>query len=78
MSEEPVDPKRLTRLDEGVEPGVWRYARAERATVVIDAADYFAAMQAAMLKARHRIFLVGWDFDTRIHLADGRRWWQRS
>jgi len=78
VSEEPVDPKRVTRLDKGVEPGVWRYARAERATVIIDAADYFAAMQAAMLKARYRIFLVGWDFDTRIHLADGRRWWQRA
>ena len=78
MSEEPVDPKRVTRLDKGVEPGVWRYARAKRATVIIDAADYFAAMQAAMLKARYRIFLVGWDFDTRIHLADGRRWWQRA
>ena len=23
------------------------------------------------------IFLIGWDFDTRIHLSDGRRWWQR-
>ncbi|MDP4539437.1 phospholipase D-like domain-containing protein [Qipengyuania sp. DY56-A-20] len=78
MSEEPVDPTRVTRLDEGVEPGVWRYARAERAELMIDAADYFAAMQTAMLKARHRIFLVGWDFDTRIHLAAGRRWWQRT
>ncbi len=78
MSEEPVDPKNVSRLGERVEPGVWRYARAERATVIIDAADYFAAMQAAMLKARFRIFLVGWDFDTRIHLAEGRRWWQRA
>ncbi|RXZ66680.1 phospholipase [Pelagerythrobacter rhizovicinus] len=34
-------------------------------------------MQRAMLNAQHRIFLVGWDFDTRIHLAMGRRWFQR-
>ena len=74
----PPDPERVSRLDDGESPSVWRYAKVERASVLIDAADYFAAMQAAMLKARHRIFLIGWDFDTRIHLADGRRWWQRS
>ena len=72
------DPSRVTRLDEGVEPGVWRYERVKRAAVIIDAADYFAAMQAAMLEAKHRIFLIGWDFDTRIHLAEGRSWWQRG
>ncbi|MXO60073.1 phospholipase [Altererythrobacter salegens] len=35
-------------------------------------------MQQAMLKARRRIMLIGWDFDTRIHLGRGRRWWQRA
>lgn len=59
------------------EDGVWRYARAEKASVIIDAADYFALMQDAMLAAKKRIFLIGWDFDTRIHLTHGRRWWQR-
>lgn len=57
--------------------GVWRYAHADRASVVIDAADYFEHMQNAMLSAKHRVFLIGWDFDTRIHLTRGRRWWQR-
>lgn len=56
---------------------VWRYAQAERASVIIDAADYFLHMQEAMLAARRRIFLIGWDFDTRIHLTHGRRGWQR-
>ncbi len=59
------------------ESGIWRFARAERASVVVDAADYFLHMQDAMLAARKRIFLIGWDFDTRIHLTHGRRWWQR-
>ena len=63
--------------DNSVEPGVWRYARATRARVIVDAADYFALMQQAMGKAQRRIHLIGWDFDTRIHLAKGRRWWQR-
>jgi phosphatidylserine/phosphatidylglycerophosphate/cardiolipin synthase-like enzyme len=64
--------------DSSVEPGVWRYAKADRASVIVDAADYFALMQQAMLKARSRILLIGWDFDTRIHLAVGRRWWQKG
>ena len=63
--------------NEPVEPGVWRFARVERASVIVDAEDYFALMQRAMLKARHRVMLVGWDFDTRIHLAVGRRWFSR-
>src|SRR5688500_18067668 len=35
-------------------------------------------MQQAMLKARQRILLIGWDVDTRIHLTHGRRWWQKG
>lgn len=61
--------------DTGVSPSVWRFARATRAHVVIDAADYFDLMQEAMLRARQRIMLIGWDFDTRIKLGEGRRWW---
>jgi len=64
--------------DRSVEPGVWRYARASRATLVVDGADYFAHMQDAMVLARQRIFMIGWDFDTRIHLCFGRRWWQKG
>ncbi len=60
---------------DGDDPTVWRYARASRAHVVIDAAAYFALMHEAMLRAQQRIFLVGWDFDSRIRLAAGRRWW---
>ena len=64
--------------DRSVEPGVWRYAKARRARVIVDAADYFDLMQQAMLKARQRVLLIGWDFDTRIHLSQGRRWWQKG
>ena len=41
-------------------------ARAERLACIIDAADYFRHAKVAMLAARHRIMLIGWDFDTRI------------
>ena len=54
---------------------VWRFARASRAHVVIDAADYYALMQQAMLGARQRIQMIGWDFDTRMRLGDGRKFW---
>lgn len=62
-------------LDKPVEPGVWRYALATRAHVVIDGGPYFDLMKDAMLQAQQRILLIGWDFDTRIHLGRGRRWW---
>lgn len=67
-----------TGIDKSVDAAVWRYAAARRARVVIDAEDYFDYMQQAMLKARQRILLIGWDFDTRIHLSSGRRWWQKG
>ena len=54
---------------------VWRYSMASRAHVVIDAADYFEIIRDVMCEARQRIFLIGWDFDTRILLSSGRRWW---
>lgn len=53
----------------------WRVERAERASVVVDAADYYHLIHEAMDKARQRILILGWDFDTRICLEqkDGKR-----
>ena len=44
----------------------WRVERANRFALIVDAADYFRVAKAAMLRAQHRIMLIGWDFDTRI------------
>lgn len=60
-----------------LQPGrnCWRIARADRAVVIVDAADYYHVAREAMLKARHNILLIGWDFDTRITLersAEGK------
>ena len=49
----------------------WRVERAERLAVIVDAEDYFRVAKEAMLKARHSILLVGWDFDTRICFEPG-------
>jgi phosphatidylserine/phosphatidylglycerophosphate/cardiolipin synthase-like enzyme len=40
-------------------------------SVIVDAEDYFRFARAAMLKARKRIMLIGWDFDARIELIRG-------
>lgn len=58
--------------DRVIRPGhnAWRVEQADRATVIIDAEDYFRAVRDAMLKAKHQILLIGWDFDARIRLAD--------
>ena len=48
----------------------WRTEEAERFSFIVDAADYFIAARKAMLKARHSIYLIGWDFDARIQLGD--------
>lgn len=47
----------------------WRIARADKASVIVDAADYYRIIGAAMAAAEKRIFIVGWDFDTRIALS---------
>ncbi len=50
----------------------WRISRADRLSVIVDAADFFRLARQAMLKARESILLIGWDFDTRIDLVPGK------
>jgi phosphatidylserine/phosphatidylglycerophosphate/cardiolipin synthase-like enzyme len=47
----------------------WRIARAEKAAVIVDAADYYRIVAGVMEAAEKRIFIAGWDFDTRIALS---------
>ncbi|HEU0310310.1 MAG TPA: phospholipase D-like domain-containing protein [Sphingomicrobium sp.] len=49
----------------------WRISRADIATVIVDAADYFHFIGLAMSRAERRILIVGWEFDTRIALDPG-------
>lgn len=51
----------------------WRVQCADQLGVIVDAADYFRHVKAAMLRARHRIMLVGWDFDTRTTFERGAK-----
>jgi phosphatidylserine/phosphatidylglycerophosphate/cardiolipin synthase-like enzyme len=57
-------------LDPIVVPGsnCWLIARADKASVIIDAADYYHHVHEAMTRAEKRILIIGWDFDVRIKL----------
>jgi phosphatidylserine/phosphatidylglycerophosphate/cardiolipin synthase-like enzyme len=50
----------------------WRIRQADRASVIVDADSFFRHGRSAMLKARRSIFMIGWDFDTRIDLVPGK------
>jgi phosphatidylserine/phosphatidylglycerophosphate/cardiolipin synthase-like enzyme len=57
-----------------LEPGrnCWRIERAEKARLIVDAADYYATLRQAMLTAEKRIMLIGWDFDARVRIGPRR------
>jgi phospholipase D1/2 len=48
----------------------WRVERTDRASLIVDAENYYKHALRAMLKARHQIMLIGWDVDTRVRLDD--------
>lgn len=56
-----------------LDPGrtCWRVEHADNAAFLIDGADYLRHVKAAMLRARRRIVLIGWDFDGRTTLERG-------
>jgi phosphatidylserine/phosphatidylglycerophosphate/cardiolipin synthase-like enzyme len=47
----------------------WRRERADRVALLIDCADYFAAVKVALEQARRSILIVGWSFDPRTRLT---------
>jgi phosphatidylserine/phosphatidylglycerophosphate/cardiolipin synthase-like enzyme len=58
-----------------IRPGetCWRSAPADRYAPIIDGADYLRNVKAAMLEARHRIIVIGWDLDYRTEFERGRK-----
>lgn len=47
----------------------WRIERADKARMIVDAADYYALLKDLMAGAKERILLIGWDFEPRIPLC---------
>ena len=46
----------------------WRLEDVDQAAFLIDGAAYFRAFRAAALQAHRSIMILGWDFDSRVHL----------
>ena len=51
----------------------WRTAHADQFACIIDAADYFRHVKSAMLRAQHRIMIIGWDLDARMTFERGEK-----
>jgi phosphatidylserine/phosphatidylglycerophosphate/cardiolipin synthase-like enzyme len=49
----------------------WTVARADRAGLLVDASDYYAAFYEAALEARRYILMSGWQFDSTVDLLRG-------
>lgn len=56
-----------------LEPGrtCWQVSPCAQAGALVDARSYYRAFCRAALEARHRIALVGWQFDSTVHLLRG-------
>lgn len=61
-------------VDSVFEPGrnCWRVEAAGRAACLVDGQEYFTAFREAALAAERSIYILGWDFDTRIRMLIGR------
>ena len=51
----------------------WRLAHATRAAVLIDAAGYFAALRASLLRAERSVFILGWELHSRTRIEGDSR-----
>lgn len=54
-----------------LQPGrnCWRIAHARRFSMLVDADAYFRAVRAAIRNARHSVFILSWDIDSRVRLV---------
>ncbi len=49
----------------------WRVQRAEHTRLIVDCADYYRALHESIVKARHSIFILGWEIDSHVRLLRG-------
>ncbi len=50
------------------EKNCWRIETASHAAMIVDAEDYYRALYEGICRAKHSIFIFGWDVDGRIPL----------
>jgi phospholipase D1/2 len=51
----------------------WRYVNADRATMLVDGENYYGALHTAITQARHAIYILAWDIDSRLGLVRGEK-----
>ncbi|HYD19169.1 MAG TPA: phospholipase, partial [Patescibacteria group bacterium] len=49
----------------------WRTEKADHASVIVDYGNYYRDLHEAISQAKHSIFLLGWDIDSRMELLRG-------
>ena len=56
-----------------LEPGrnCCRVAHAKRFALLVDGSNYYAALVQAISQAKHAVFILGWDLDSRVRLGPG-------
>lgn len=54
-----------------LQPGrnCWRLVHADRFSMLVDAQIYFRTLRQAILQARHSVYILSWDIDSRIKLV---------
>ena len=54
-----------------LDPGrnCWRVERADRLAFLVDGDAYFRSVRNALLQARHAVYILGWDIDSRLRLT---------
>lgn len=50
----------------------WRTEVADFASVIVDYGNYYRDLRESIIRARHSIFILGWDIDSRIELLRGK------
>ncbi|MBX3016370.1 MAG: VTT domain-containing protein [Bdellovibrionaceae bacterium] len=53
------------------EKNCWRTGTVNHARLLVDCADYYRAIHAAIANARHSIFILGWEIDSHVRLLRG-------
>lgn len=51
----------------------WRCERADRVAFLVDAADYFGALYAALQRAQECVWILGWDIHSKTPLVSGEK-----
>lgn len=68
-----MDGPKLNEVESIFEPEktCWRVVRADKISLIVDAADYFRVLRRAFTAARKEVLLIGWDFDFEMEMLPG-------